>query len=300
MAYRVPITVQLDTFEGPLDLLLYLIQTHEMDISKISLSKITDQYLSYVKLMQELNFDVASEFLVMAATLIHWKSKALLPKEDDENANGELDQDRALTQEELIRQLLEHQRFKEAGQTIAGLPWLGDDVFTRPNRRAPVERVWKEMNISTLSLCYQNLVTRARKRTTILQKETVSITDKIAHFKSKLRKGQLTAMRELISAVSSKPEVVVTFLTSLELSRLRRLKLHQEAAYQDIYLELLESLENFDMSLASGFEAEVNTDVKLALGMQNLDINEKPSMPSISPTLPVNPALNEPMAEQTL
>ena len=79
LSNRVPITVRLDTFEGPLDLLLYLIQSHELDISKVSITKITDQYLAYVRLMQELNFDAASEFLVMAATLLHWKSKAGVP-----------------------------------------------------------------------------------------------------------------------------------------------------------------------------------------------------------------------------
>src|SRR5277367_6107561 len=111
MSTRLPITVRLESFEGPLDLLLYLIQSHELDISKISISKITDQYLVYVRLMQELNFDAASEFLVMAATLLHWKSKAVLPQEksDDPAAvEGELE----LTQEELVRQLLEHQRFR--------------------------------------------------------------------------------------------------------------------------------------------------------------------------------------------
>ena len=81
VSQRLPITVRLESFEGPLDLLLYLIQSHELDISRISITQITDQYLAYVQLLQELNFDTASEFLVMAATLLHWKSKAVLPQE---------------------------------------------------------------------------------------------------------------------------------------------------------------------------------------------------------------------------
>src|SRR5271163_3913462 len=89
LAHRLPITIRLESFEGPLDLLLYLIQSHELDISKISISKITDQYLAYVRLMQELNFDTASEFLVMAATLLHWKSKAILPQEEAAQAAAE-------------------------------------------------------------------------------------------------------------------------------------------------------------------------------------------------------------------
>src|ERR1700733_13340889 len=122
MAHRVPITVHLESFEGPLDLLLYLIQQHELDISKVSISKITDQYLAYVRLMQELNFDAASEFLVMAATLLHWKSRALLPQEEKTDALGLAGEDGIFSQEDLVRQLLEHQRFLEAGETLAHLP----------------------------------------------------------------------------------------------------------------------------------------------------------------------------------
>src|SRR3954467_807035 len=118
MASRLPITVRLESFEGPLDLLLYLIQSHELDISKISISKITDQYLAYVRLMQELNFDAASEFLVMAATLLHWKSRALLPQDLKTDATGNLLEEGAFSQEDLVRQLLEHQRFLAAGENL--------------------------------------------------------------------------------------------------------------------------------------------------------------------------------------
>lgn len=254
MANRVPITIRLESFEGPLDLLLYLIQSHELDISKIAISKITDQYLAYVKLMQELNFDIASEFLVMAATLIQWKSKALLPQEVDPNAIEKAEDDE-LTQEELIRQLLEHQRFLAAGQDLASLPRLNEDVFVRPNHRPPIEKIWKEMNITQLALSYQDQLVRARKRTQVLRKETVSLTDKIFEFSSRLEIGKPTAMREVMSLQPSRPEIVVTFLASLELSRLKRMRLHQEKTYEEIYLELLESLNNFDTSLAIGFDA---------------------------------------------
>ena len=250
-----PITIRLESFEGPLDLLLFLIQSHELDVSKISITKITDQYLAYVRLMQELNFDVASEFLVMAATLLHWKSKALLPQEKDPNALNAGDEEPGLTQEELIRQLLEHQRFRQAGADIAQLPRLGDDVFTRPNRRPPIERIWREMNITDLALCYQQTLTRARKRTQVLRKETVSLADKLHDFAKKLRVGKVTEMAALWELNPTRPEMVVTFLASLELSRLRKLRVHQEVAYEAIYLELLESLVNFDPSVASGFDS---------------------------------------------
>lgn len=254
MAHRVPITIRLESFEGPLDLLLYLIQSHELDISKISISRITDQYLVYVKLMQELNFDIASEFLVMAATLIHWKSKALLPQEA-KAGDATAGEEAGMSQEDLIRQLLEHQRFNAAGQELAQLPKLGEDVFTRPNRKPPIERVWKEMGITSLALTYQDMLARARRRTTILKKETVSLADKIAVFADRLEVGVPIEMSKMYSVLPTRPEVVATFLASLELSRLRKLKLHQQKTYDEIYLELLESLHGFNPEMVTtGFE----------------------------------------------
>ncbi len=253
VSHRLPITVRLDHFEGPLDLLLYLIQSHELDISKVSIGKITDQYLAYVRLMQELNFDIASEFLVMAATLLLWKSKALLPQEEKPEAAADAE-DGELSPQDLIRQLLEHQRFLAAGQDIAQLPRLHEDVFTRPNKRPPIEKIWKEMDVSTLAISYQDMLVRARKRKTVLRKETVSLADKIHDFADRLQIGKLTDLRQLLSPLAEKPEVVVTFLASLELARLKRMRVHQETTYGPILLELMESLKNFNAQLASGFD----------------------------------------------
>ncbi len=254
MANRIPITVRLNSFEGPLDLLLYLIQTHELDISRVSISKITDQYLAYVRLMQELNFDTASEFLVMAATLVHWKSRALLPQENVPGQTGAATDGIPLTQEELIQQLLQHQRFLDAGEDLAQLPHLGADVFTRANSKPPIERVWREMNLSDLALAYQETLVRARKRTQVLKKETVSITDKIMEFAEKLPLHELTELRSLLDAHGPRGEIVATFLAALELGRLKKMRLYQEGAYTEIFLELLESLKNFDVKLAQSFE----------------------------------------------
>ncbi len=240
--------------------MLYLIQSHELDISKVSIGKITDQYLAYVRLMQELNFDTASEFLVMAATLLHWKSKALLPQEQKLDANGQaLAEDGELSQEDLIRQLLERERFRRAGEDLAQLPRLGEDVFTRPNKKPPVEKVWREMDVTQIALGYQDMLVRARKRTTVLKKETVSLADKIVDFADRLQIGKMTEFTKLMDAVPFRPEVVVTFLASLELSRLRKLKIHQNETYAPIYLELVECIKNFNFSLASGFDAIAQT-----------------------------------------
>ncbi|NDD90791.1 hypothetical protein EBZ37_01715 [bacterium] len=265
-SHRLPITIRLESFEGPLDLLLYLIQSHELDISTVSIGKITDQYLAYVLLMQELNFDIASDFLVMAATLLHWKSKALLPQEIDPNALNAQNDDAPLSQEELLRQLRLLESFRRSGEELAELPKLGEDVFTRPNRKPPIEKVWREMDITQLALCYQDTLVRARKRSTILKKETVSLTDKIRDFKSRLLLGKLTDLAQLMSVAPEKNELVVTFLASLELGRLKKLRLHQNETYAPIYLELLESLENFDERMASGFDS-ITQAVQAELGL---------------------------------
>jgi segregation and condensation protein A len=252
VANRVPITVRLERFEGPLDLLLYLIQSHELDITKVSIGKITDQFVSHVRLLQELNFDTASEFLVMAATLLLWKSKSLLPQEEIIDPNATLEEQ--FTQEDLIRQLQEHQRFLEAGQNLAQLPRLGEDVFTRNNSKPPTQKIWKDMDVTSIALGYQDMLVRQRKRTQILKKETVSLSDKMMEFGSQLAIGKPTDIRKLMSEHPEKSEVVVTFLASLELSRLKKMRLHQDVTYSPIYLELLEILNSLDLQMASGFE----------------------------------------------
>lgn len=255
MNTRILITVRLESFEGPLDLLLYLIQTHELSISKISITQITDQYLAYIRLMQELNFEFASEFLVMAATLLLWKSKSLLPQEEKANA-ADGSEEGALTQEELIRQLLEHQRFLAAGENLAQLPRLDEDVFARPNRKPPIERIWRDLELSDLALAYQTSMIRARKRTQILKKETVSLSDKILEFSERLTLNHLIELRSLLPTLATRGDIVATFLASLELARLKKMKIYQEGVYSSIYLELIQALTGFDLSLASGFDSE--------------------------------------------
>lgn len=252
---RIPIKIQLETFEGPLDLLLYLIQSHELDISKISLEKITDQYLAYIQIMQELNFDVASEFLVMAATLIKWKSKAILPVDPNSVAiEADSDEDDEITQEDLIRQILEHKRFLAAGDQLADIPRLNEDVFTRKNPKQAVERVWREMNINDLALSYQETLVHSRKKRKVLRKETVSLTQKLLDFKDRLEPGKVTPLYDLIPRNPDRPEIVVVFLASLELCRLKKMRIFQQETYSPIYVELLESLANFNFELATGFD----------------------------------------------
>lgn len=252
MAQRTSITIRLDQFEGPLDLLLYLIQSHELDISTVSISRITDQYLQAILHAQELNFDIASEFLVMAATLILWKSRSLLPKEADPSATEEIEA--PFTQEDLVRQLLERQRFLRAADELAQQPLLGDDVFARSNQKPPVEKVWKEMNPTNLAMGYHDMIVASRKRKTVLKKETVSVSEKIRDFSTKLRIGEPIAMSETITGEATKGEWVVSLLASLELAKLKKLQVMQNQTYDPIYLKLLESLAEIGTDFRTEFD----------------------------------------------
>jgi segregation and condensation protein A len=248
------ITIRLEQFEGPLDLMLYLIQSQELAVEQLSISKITNQYLVTLKLMQELDFDIASEFLVMAATLILWKSKALMPK-DDEDEKLLDDTSMPLTQEELVRQLLERQRYLEMAGHLAQRPLLGDEIYVRPTKRPPVEKIWKEMNVTQLATTFQDLLIREQRRArVVMKKETVSLTAKLKEFGERLTVGQLTDLTTLITDKAVRGEWVVSFLASLELSRLKKIKIHQNEVFDPIFIELLEEMLNFDASQAQGFE----------------------------------------------
>lgn len=246
--------IRLEQFEGPLDLMLYLIQSQELDISTVSISTITHQYLHAIKLMQELDFELASEFLVMAATLILWKSRALMPKENEDQASLE-EIAAPLTQEDLVRQLLNRQRYLEAAQKLSQFPLLNDSIFVRPTKRPLVEKVWKAMNMSQLITTYQDLLVRENKRARIvMKKETVSLQEKIQEFGRRLKLHELTQLDTLIGDQTIRGEWVVGFLASLELSRLKQLKLHQDKNFDPIYLELIQEMINFDSKQTSGFD----------------------------------------------
>jgi segregation and condensation protein A len=204
--------------------------------------------------MQELDFDIASEFLLMAATLILWKSKALMPKEEEAGADS-AEIEIPLTQEQLVQQLLMRQRYLEMAGRISERPLLGHDVFTRPNKRPPVEKIWKEMNISSLATTYQDLLIREQRRArVVMKKETVSLSEKLKEFGNRLTPKQITALETLIADKNLRGEWVVGFLASLELSRLKKLKIYQEKTFDPIFIELLEKIDEMDLHQASGFE----------------------------------------------
>lgn len=232
-------SVKLPTFEGPLDLLLHLIEEHELDVMDIPIAFVAAKYVEYISLMDQLNIDVASEYLVMAATLTHIKSKMLLPvvpTDQEDDAEIELD-----PRAELVRRLLEYQKYKHAAEELSGSPVLGRDVFLRGVPAPNVEGAAPLAGLSLFKLldAFQSVLSRAK--TTIehqIDFERFSITDRINELSDLLKSRGKVLFEELFDGARGRADLIVTFLAILEMTRLRLTRVEQEGPLLPIYVEL--------------------------------------------------------------
>jgi len=233
MAYK----VKLDIFEGPLDLLLYLIKKNEVDIYNIPIAIITEQYLGYLDLMKLLNLDIAGEFLVMASTLTKIKSRMLLPpsEEAEEEEGGE--DPRA----ELIEHLFEYQRYKEAAHQLRSRELLEKDIFTRIRREEQLTEVDRdsmiiEVNLFDLVDALSKIIERKRLSDHFIEVsvEKISIKDKMVGILQRLKETQQIIFQSLFDELSTKYEIIVTFLAILELMKLQVVKVFQVHPYGEI------------------------------------------------------------------
>lgn len=245
--------VKLASFEGPLDLLLYLIQKDEIDIRNIKIAEITDQYLRTIDLMRDHNLDIAGDFLLMASTLIWLKSRTMLPQ-TDEQLVGEGDE--IMTQEELMRRLLEHQRYRSMALDFKQMPMLGTDFFKRPlpDEREKREQLLKEMNLTDLTLAFQGLLMKARRPAIRVKKDRLSIAEAAKRIADKLGSQEISDFHSLFSAEPDRNELVVTFLAILELGRLQKIRVLQHVVYGTIYVVLRDriNLETMQKLFESG------------------------------------------------
>ena len=234
---ELPLKVRLETFEGPLDLLLYLIKKNEIDIYDIPISVITQQYLEYLEMMKNLNLDVAGEFLLMAATLLHIKSKMLLPAMEEEEGEKEEEDPRA----ELIRRLLEYQRFKEAAQQLVKGPLLDREVFVRSFFGESLEGKEEEEEVSGEVTLFDLLEVMKKVLEGLpaedfqeISVEHLNIKDKILQIMERLWEAESLAFTELYTASTSRREIIVTFLALLEVLRLRMIRVYQGETFGTI------------------------------------------------------------------
>jgi segregation and condensation protein A len=224
------IRIRLQAFEGPLDLLVHLIKKHQVNIYDIPIALVTEQYLEYLDLMQELNLDVASEFLVMAATLIHIKSRMLLPRPDpaQEDVEGEDD-----PRDALVRRLLEHQKFKAAAELLHERETVRSAQWTRPDSRVEAiagEDYEPELEVDLFSLlsAFKLVLQRARERPPLaLPPEQLSIETRIDQMLERLSETEACGFEDLFEDVASRADMIVTFLALLEMIRLKLIRVFQ-------------------------------------------------------------------------
>lgn len=227
------IPLRLERFEGPLDLLLHLIKKNEVSIYEIPIALITEQYLAYLEMMQELNLDVASEFLVTAATLIHIKSRQLLPRpETAEEVDGEeLD-----PRDALVQRLLEHQRFKAAAELLHERETLRNAQWTRPDARIEAiagEDVEPELDVDLFGLlaAFRRVLERTKAQPVVpLPPEQISIEQRIEQLLGRLERIDACGFEDLFDDVSNRNQVIVTFLAILEMIRLKILRAFQQGS----------------------------------------------------------------------
>jgi segregation and condensation protein A len=229
--------ITLDKFEGPLDLLLHLIRKEEMDIYEIEIAQITVQYLAFIDAMQSLNLDIAGEYLVMAATLLHIKSRMLLPVHEEENIEEEELDPRA----ELIRRLLEYQRYKDAALTFAALPQLDRDIFlaaplaTESGEEESLEL--EPVGLYALVEAFRDLLKKAPKDFVHeVTAEHLSVTERIQTILNLLQERPQLPFSELLPAPLVRSEVVVMFLALLELVKMNLVKIYQNRRCAEIWL----------------------------------------------------------------
>jgi segregation and condensation protein A len=227
MAYN----VKLEIFEGPLDLLLHLIKNNEVDIYDIPIAKVVEQYIEYIEMMKTMNLELAGEYLVMAATLVHIKSKMLLPlpEEPDEEEEG------PDPREGLVRKLLAYQRYKEAAEELQRRLLLGRDVFTR-GMPLPIgditgedgETGLVETSLIDLMEAFKEILKRVPETYTMdLTVDKFRVVDKINHIMEVLGREKSLVFKDLFHVSATRGEIIVTFLAVLELTRLQLIRVHQ-------------------------------------------------------------------------
>jgi len=234
-----PLKVQLNSFEGPLELLLELVRKKKMDLQEISLAEICAPYLTYLDMLEEFDMDIAIEFLDIASTLILIKSRALLPKVETE------DEDELDLEEQLRQRLIEYQKYKAISASFHEMEQLGRDCFARPlqlddepEQLAQPLVIFEELSVYSLVKAYR----RALKRKTFhkaheVKAEELPLEQRILEFMRRLRPGEMVPFEELLPIDPSRPEVVVSFMAILELGKLLLLRLHQVQQYGSLHCE---------------------------------------------------------------
>ncbi len=232
------IQIRLENYSGPLDLLLHLIKSHEMDIYDIRIVEITEQYLTIIEQMQQLDLDIAGEFLLMAATLVHIKSRMLLPVSED------LAEEEEDPRAELVKRLLEYQRYKDVAELFHQLPQLERDIFAGQFQLSDFIEGDSEENevaigIYQLADAFHQLLKEQPPETFHeVIRESLSVAVYIDRITEKLAQRKRLSFREIFSTKISRNELIVTFLATLELVKMHIVNVEQVSDFSEIWLAL--------------------------------------------------------------
>lgn len=239
------INVQLPKFEGPLGLLLYLIRKEEMDIMDIKIHEITRQYFEYIKLMRELDLEVAGEFVAMASTLIQIKSRMLLPQYNDQGEVIETEDPR----QELVQKLLEYQKYQEAAKLLYDRPLVGRDLWLRGTResldQAEEEIILEENALFSLISSYRRVLRSVKKKVHQVAAKAQSIASRVLELKDRLIVGHRVTLMDLVTNTEERArQALITFLSLLELGKMGFVGLYQSEPYSDIWVETKKPIES--------------------------------------------------------
>ena len=264
--------VQIELFEGPLDLLLYLVRKEEVDIYQVNLTKIAKEFIEYVELMRELDLEVAGEFLVMASTLMYIKSKELLPV--DKQVTDEEDEEEGDPRWELIRQLVQYKKFKDVAAGLLNRAEEQEQIYARlapkPDFETPQATLGPDSRVSIFDLvnAVNVIIKRFDERdadTREIYEDKWTVSEKIEHIRVRL--GNLPRFRfsELFADATSRGEVVVTFLAMLELIRMRQMRVDQDQPFSEIDVVRVEEEERrADDAERAAAEAREDEEAKAA------------------------------------
>lgn len=261
------IQVKTDHFDGPLGLLLLLVEKEEMNIRELDLTKITKQYLDYLAQMRDLDFDVAGDYLFLASTLLLLKSKICIAEEELKGLEAEFGVEglHITSQSELIRRLEELQLYQKMSKKLWSLEKKGHEIFVKPkvDRKAIVNSILTPMDLNSLTMTMVDFLFRQRRKYTVVKRDRLSIKEKLKFLKSNLKIGEQTTFDTLLEMNGQAEEgkdptdnIVITFISLLELSRLQRINVFQNEDRSTIYVNVVRSLEDFDVEQANGFEDE--------------------------------------------
>ena len=235
--------VQFEVYEGPLDLLLYLVRKQEVDIYQVNLTQLALEFIEYIELMKELDLNIAGEFVVMAATLMHIKSRELLPKEKQDESQEEPDEDDPRW--ELIRQLVEYKKFKDAAGQLQSIESQQALIYPRNPGKPNLPQIDAQEATPTVSVfdllkAVNSVLHRIQEKeadTRNIHADRFSVSEKIQYLRDQLLQHSRVRFTELFQEVRTRQEVVCTFLAMLELIRLRFLQVTQSDVFGDIDLE---------------------------------------------------------------